>query len=70
MNRKDIVNESGEKIGEVDGSVAYDASGYVYGSVAYFGGDIGYVSFAGTRVGGQTTGQLVPQDNGTMLLTD
>ena len=69
MNKKNIVNARGEVIGMVDGCVAYDAKGFTYGCVAYFGGPIGNVSFCGTRVGGVTSGKLVPQANGTMLLT-
>jgi len=63
-----IVNSAGETLGYVDGCKTTNARGFTNGCVAYFGGSMGYVSFM-SPIGGQTTGKLVPQSNGTMLLT-
>ena len=66
---KTIVDENGETIGTFNGCTLYNAKGYTYGCIAWFGGRTGYASMIGTDLG-MTSGKLIENGDGTYELVD
>ncbi len=68
-NERNVITEDETFVGTVDGSTFKDERGYTVGAIAYFGGNIGYVSFA-RPIGGMISGKLIPVDYDTFQLVE